>query len=130
MINKCFFLVSFLVLCSCNNQKENSAFNNFFDEFKGDSLYQINHIGFPVPVLSYMEGEEGLIVDYEIESENWQFEEFESNDQYQVLKRYKSNNDTVNVVFRGIDNGINIDYVFVVCKADEWCLKKIIDKSN
>lgn len=112
-----------------------SSFKTFFLRFGTDSVFQKSSIKFPVPYHDYVEYADSTSVDL-IQEPDWNYINFaddslarnQTEDAYEIS--FESNaSDQVEYVRTGIDNGINIRYIFIK-KDDQWFLEKIIDQSN
>ena len=106
--------------------EENLA--EFFDQFKSDSIFQIERVKFPWKIPS--DGKELVINKAE-----WQHADFLYHDNYATreidayTQEIVTYGDTVKIEQRGVDNGIHIDFVFA--KIDnKWFLCFEKDLSN
>jgi hypothetical protein len=115
-----------------SNNNEQEDFNEFFKKFTTDSLFQIERVKFPWRLL--MTTEEGETVE-ETSKEDWTHSTFYYEDSYasrqvdaytQEIKNY---GDTIKLEFRGVDNGIHVDYEFAREKG-KWILVSGKDYSN
>ncbi len=142
-------LLIFLALFSCNNQnndskikestdstqensiqREETDFEKFFEKYRSDSVFQVNHTKFPLKCV-HIELEE--ITTTFIQKNNWEFNDFEDNktseyDQYEYVKEI-GNANLVLYEMRGIDNGILVIYKFMF-NNQKWMLEEIEDASN
>lgn len=106
------------------------TFKQFINEFFSDSLFQVNHIKFPLEVWYYAEVELGLadtLSKFQFNVDEWRFDNLSVRDRVDITSREENGQ---NILFlRGKDNAIQIEYVFV--KGDEsWELVKITDSGN
>jgi len=114
-----------------NVQGEN--FDDFFNKFRSDSLFQIERVKFPLPLVTW-DIDDNLATE-EIDRENWRHLRLEYKNEFgtreidaytQETKIYA---DSAKIELRGIDNGIHVDYVFN--KVDgQWTLTTERDYSN
>lgn len=138
-----------LLFFSCNNKKDelpkdisnhqifcDENFDTFFKKFKTDSLYQKQHIEFPLK-LSYFEdisGKEVYVVDEYTKSidvnnmlvlpEN----KLRATVQSEFEENVRKFNDSVNYSFKRKNTSRTITYMFV--KTNEcWSLRRIFDDS-
>jgi hypothetical protein len=109
-------------------------FNDFFERFKTDSIFQVERVMFPMTIKSWDTDEDKPTTD-KIEISNWRHLEFEYNDEYakreidaytQETKMYA---DSAKIQLRGVDNGIHIDYEFTTI-GGQWFLVSEKDYSN
>lgn len=107
-------------------------FNEFFEKFTTDSLFQMERTKFPFHTLWTTEDGETV---HETAKDDWTHSTFHYEDSYakrqvdaytQEIKNYK---DSVVIELRGIDNGIYIDYKFTRDKG-KWILFLGRDYSN
>lgn len=144
-------LLIFLALFSCKNQSNNfkskenkdstqensiqkeeteeTDFDKFFEKYRSDSVFQVNHTKFPLKI-SNVELEE--ITTTFIQKSDWKFDNFEDNrkteyDQYEYVKEI-GNENLVLYEMRGIDNGILVIYKFMF-NNQKWMLEEIEDGS-
>ena len=109
-------------------------FNEFFKKFTKDSIFQIKRIQFPLEYSSAEIDSDELIKE-QIQMEEWIHLDFyydstfrtRETDQY--MRRFDFKKDSVTIEYRGIDNGIWIDYLFVK-QEDNWILINYSDYSN
>lgn len=146
-------LLIFLALFSCNNQnskskkitdstQENSIqkeetkkveetdFDKFFEKYRSDSVFQVNHTKFPLKCI-HIELEE--ITTTFTQKSDWKFNDFKDNrtsenDKYEYIKEI-GNANLVLYEMRGIDNGILVIYKFAF-NNQKWILEEIEDASN
>jgi len=150
-MTKNIFILTFLLLFSCGTKSTDSAlsdkktdsltiskktdgedFNEFFDRFKTDSVFQMDRTKFPFRVIWMTEDGETT---HETEEENWTHSTFYYEDSYasrqveaytQEIKHYS---DSVVLEQRGVDNGIYVDYKFIRDNG-KWILFTGKDYSN
>ncbi len=142
------FVILLLFSCQNNNSKskeitdstqinfiqkeviEETDFDNFFEKYRSDSVFQVNHTKFPLKCHN-IELEE--ITTIFTQKSNWEFNNFEDNktseyDQYEYIKEI-GNSNLVLYKMQGIDNGILVIYKFAF--ADEkWNLEEVENASN
>ena len=109
-------------------------FDNFFDRFKTDSLFQIERVKFPMTMKSWDIDEDKPSTD-KIEIGSWRHLRFEYNDGYakREIDAYTQETkvfaDSAKLELRGVDNGILIDYDFIKLNG-QWFLVSEKDYSN
>lgn len=110
------------------------GFNQFFEKFKNDSLFQRERIAFPMTALIW-EMREDSLKKILINKDDWKFLDFRYEESFakrqldpytQVIKAY---GDTVKLEIRGVDNGIYTDFEFTM-KSGKWYLVSEKDYSN
>ncbi len=108
-------------------------FQQFLEKFSSDSAFQINHTLFPFKIASY-DIEDNMDTSL-ISQDKWQFLNLQYDSIYakREVNAYTQNidvfQDSCIVSYKGIDNGIWIDYVFVR-QYNDWMLSKEVDYSN
>ncbi len=108
-----------------NNEVLPENFDEFFEKFKSDTIFQIQRIDKPVSV---------IISDEETEEEEKQeikYVSFNQKDwdvkiQFNIVKVSK---DTVNVILEGKDTGVHIEHLFAK-RSDKWHLFQIKNLSD
>lgn len=112
-----------------SNTSSEENFNEFFDKFKSDSLFQIERVKFPWTIPS--EDDEKIVIN----KADWQHADFSYDDNFAAreidayTQEIVTYGDTVKIELRGVDNGIYIDFVFA--KIDnKWFLYAEKDLSN
>ena len=149
---KYFFLISFFcALVSCDNKKEkvhinipsshnnekcDPDFNLFFKKFASDSVFQKKHVKFPLKE-SYSDPDTG----YEttktehINSKDYHYHKFPKKNEASKFENgafsitVDKQKDTVFNKWRGIDNGIYVDFKFVFIDGC-WYMVEIDDQST
>jgi len=131
-------LIWTILVIACTNKPVNEAakdaiseenFNEFFEKFTSDSLFQINRVKFPWTIPSE-DGEELVIhkTDWQHASFFYQ-EDFATRPIDAYTQEIRTYGDTVKIEQRGVDNGIHIDFLFA--KIDnKWFLVSEEDLSN
>jgi len=139
-----FFLIT-LAACSSTARKEQSekneiqqetngkdtasfvseSFDQFYEKFKSDSVYQVSRIVFPLPVETYDTDVEG-VVKSAIDEKEWGFMSF--NEKRYILK-VESAADTTKVNIQIEDTGVFVDYLFTLVD-NKWKLVKVVDQST
>jgi hypothetical protein len=108
-------------------------FNDFYNEFISDSLFQLERTRFPFVMKSW-DINDKLTVDKK-EKSDWRFLKFEYKEEYgkreidaytQEIKIYS---DSAKLELRGVDNGIYIDFEFYK-ENGKWLLVSEKDFSN
>lgn len=114
-----------------NVQSEN--FDDFFNKFKSDSLFQMERVKFPLTLVTW-DLDDNLATE-EISRENWRYLRLEYKNEFgtreidaytQEIKIYA---DSAKLELRGVDNGIHVDYVFNKVNG-QWTLTTERDYSN
>ncbi|MDR6969018.1 hypothetical protein J2X31_003044 [Flavobacterium arsenatis] len=107
-------------------------FDSFFEKFATDSLFQKKHVDFPI--MKYYSDEdfpldmmENMIDEESFEAIYFQHNTRRTNDTYEII--IKKETDSVSCYKRGINNPINIEYIFT-CKKNSWFLVKIVDNTD
>jgi hypothetical protein len=150
-ITKNIFILTSLLLFSCGTKPTDSAssdqktdsltiskttdgenFNEFFERFTTDSVFQMERTIFPFRVIWMTEDGETT---HKTEKENWIHSTFYYEDSYasrqvdaytQEIRQYS---DSVILEQRGVDNGIYVDYKFIKNNG-KWILFTGKDYSN
>lgn len=133
------FTVVCTVIMNCTNVKDKSvqkdlSFENFFETFSKDSIFQLNRVHFPLECQSF--DIDDKVETVTIKESEWRNIDFlkdtsaykNETDKFKPLIE-KSNKDTVNYTREGLDNGIHIEYTFIKEKG-KWYLVKIFDRST
>lgn len=111
---------------------ESETFDEFFEKFKTDSIFQVERTKFPFRVL--WSTEDGGTV-HETAKDDWTHSTFYYEGSYatrevdaytQEMKVYK---DSAKLEQRGVDNGIYVDYLFLKLKG-KWVLYSGKDYSD
>jgi hypothetical protein len=108
-----------------NNEVLPENFDDFFEKFKSDTIFQIQRIDKPLSV---------IISDEETEEEEKQeikYVSFNQKDwdvkiQFNIVKVSK---DTMNVILEGKDTGVHIEHLFAK-RSDKWHLFQIKNFSD
>jgi hypothetical protein len=112
--------------------KDGEEFDEFFEKFTTDSLFQMERTKFPFRTL--WTTEDGVTV-HETAKDDWTHSTFYYEDSYakreidaytQEMKIYK---DSAKIEQRGVDNGIYVDYLFLRLKG-KWVLYSGKDYSD
>jgi hypothetical protein len=114
--------------------QEDTSFNQFFEHFSRDSVFQSSRILFPLTWQSI--DDEGNMDKIMIKKSEWTYIDFSHDtiaykhetDKYKPVIE-NLGKDTVNYIRDGIDNGIHIEYTFTKFE-NKWVLSKVYDKSN
>jgi hypothetical protein len=142
-------LVLLLTLIACNrnsvnkpkdmgkNQVESSEdFILFFSQFKSDSVFQRSRIVFPLNYETLnLDTEETKIETENITGQEWKYNTFYWDSTYakRALDAYTQDilisPDTVKINYNGVDNGINMQLIFI-CIQGKWFYIKMIDHST
>ena len=114
-----------------NIESENYNFSDFIKIFTTDSVFQINHIKFPLEDVSIEwdgEGNDSISTSY-IKKSEWKYYSFPDTI-YDGIK-LEHPIDTTNFTYTelGVDTGVRIDYYFGKT-GTQWLLIKIEDSSN
>lgn len=141
MMNNFSSLIMLLFFASCGNNPTSQKsiikpdFNLFIDKFKNDSVFQKQHMNFPV--MEYYSDEDFPLdlMERNIDEENYSFIKFDTdsvakknkNEDYKVIIQSKKN--TVFYHKMGVNNSINENYKFIY-KNGSYYLVEIIDLTN
>jgi hypothetical protein len=110
-INNKWFLLS--SGSSSINNVTDFEFIDFLSKFSEDTAFQTNHILFPLPTsLIDYDGEDYPIISKTILLEEWKQLQWGVINQLMVLSNIDSNNKYRNLHFRGVENGIGVEYTF------------------
>lgn len=105
----------------------NETFESFIEKFSLDSLFQESRIVFPLKK-KYLKENLTAVEKLVVEKDWWRVV-LEATDDYSMRYFEKEKENQGFVEFTGIENGINITYVFEL-KNGEWFLVKIEDLST
>ncbi len=114
-----------------NIKSENNNFSDFIKRFTTDSVFQINHVKFPLKdvVIELDEDNNDSASTSYIKKSEWKFYSFKDTicDGIKLEHQF----DTINFTCTefGVDTGVRIDYYFEKSGA-QWFLTKIVDSSN
>lgn len=114
-----------------NVQGEN--FEDFFNKFRSDSLFQVERVKFPLQLVTW--DIDDNLASEEINRENWRHLRFEYKNEFKTreidayTQEIKIYADSAKIELRGVDNGIQIDYVFNKVNG-QWTLTTERDYSN
>jgi hypothetical protein len=105
------------------------GFINFLKQFSSDSLFQKEHVVFPIPNYYADYDNDYEIVCDSLISENWKYMKLEN--ELGSLMTFNENVDSVYrmIFFRGIENGIHVKFTFKKF-GNEWRLIKLEDYST
>ena len=112
------------------------AFEDFLAQFNKDTSFQLEHIIFPLDVFLYQEEEDFQFkeVSEPLTIGEWEHTSLEYNQENTdqafdaFTQQTVSREDSSFVQFRGVNNGIYVDYVFAI-KNNDWFLVAIKDYS-
>ena len=112
-----------------NIKSENYSFSEFVKRFTTDSVFQINHVKFPLEEVSLGVDAEDSDSTFYIKKSKWKFYSFKDTicDGIKLEHQFDTINFTCTEL--GIDTGVRIDYYFEK-KGAQWFLTKIVDVSN
>ena len=110
-------------------------FESFFKKFSKDSIFQFTRIDFPISY--YTIDIEDNKEEYIYNRDEFWYTDFTKDaeaatqeiDPYEPIVRRKSDTE-VTYIRMGIDNGIRIEYYFILDPTGKWRMTKIIDNSN
>lgn len=141
-----FIIFSFVVLASCTNQTKETAakdikndslkterkdysFVDFFKEFSEDSVFQKEHIKFPLENTYIFDVEDECDSTLYWQKSEWQYINMKDTviDGIEYVHEIDTTNNTITI--HGIDTGILIEYYFSK-SGNQWMLTKIEDHSN
>lgn len=127
-----------LLIFSCGQKEKNTSenFETFFVKFRSDSIFQKNRVIFPHEYVYFdSESDEYKEATDLISEEDWHFDPFLWDSSYAkretdaFTQRVHKYSDTTKVYYEGVDNGINIQLIFI-CKKGKWYFSKTIDLST
>jgi hypothetical protein len=149
-MNKIFstsFLVSILLLTSCNNTykpkaeikrfedttflvrtQEREDFDIFINRFQKDSIFQKERIIFPLKNLLYNTDTESFD-ERTINKKEWKFMNFQNLPENYIKNITKLNNNEFNYNIQIEDTGVSVNYIFKI-HNDKWYLVEIKDEST
>ena len=149
-MNKIFFisfLVSVLLLTSCNNKykpkaeikhfedttslartQEREDFDIFLNRFQKDSIFQKERIIFPLKNLLYNTDTESFD-ERTINEKEWKFMNFQNLPENYIKNITKLNNNEFNYNIQIEDTGVSVNYIFKI-HNDKWYLVEIKDEST
>jgi len=116
-----------MILKRKNNIKKES-FDDFFEKFNKDSIFQFSRINFPLNNEIY-DVESNELYKENIKLENWKYFNFLALSKKYVKTVHQIKKDEVKINIQIIDTGVNVDYFFMV-KNQKWILVKIVDEST
>ena len=138
-------LLCIIVFASCSENKEEKtytqekyatgSFSPFFQKFSTDSVFQKSRIEFPL-YYSFTELEENVIHKVRLDKKNWDYTNFlldslaKNRETNRFETQFFQKTDTVKYQRNGIDNGINMTYIFTLQEDGKWFLTEIIDSST
>ena len=104
-------------------------FFNFLKQFSSDSLFQMEHIAFPIPNyhLDYGNFDHELLYDT-LYSENWRHLKLANSLEGIMTLNVNEDSDYRMIFLRGIDNGIHVKYTFMKFE-NIWKLIRLEDYS-
>jgi hypothetical protein len=133
-----------------NNSKTNSldsdqfashnslnGFSIFLKYFKQDSVFQLSHIKFPLEKVISKENTEYkyILQNTTIKTNQWRYMnlKYDSTNAIRRINAYKEKyfikNDTAHLTYKGVNNGINVEFIFTLINSN-WFLIKWIDLSD
>ncbi|MDO4790277.1 MAG: DUF4348 domain-containing protein [Porphyromonas sp.] len=124
------FLSVFLTACSKNEVED---FDIFMEQFNNDFSFQKSRVIFPLRYEGYDLETDSLLLQ-EIAEEEWIDMDLSWDPSYKTRetdaydREIIERKDTTIVHFQGVDNGINLEAVFV-SKEGKWFLLQFSDKS-
>jgi hypothetical protein len=126
-----FTLFVWVLLISCTSKpvSDTENFNEFFEKFKSDSLFQVNRVKFPWKIPTE-DGEELTINKTEWQHSSFDYqEEFATRSIDAYTQETRTYGDTVRIELRGVDNGIHVDFIFATID-NKWFLVSEEDLSD
>ncbi|KGN96404.1 hypothetical protein HQ39_01645 [Porphyromonas sp. COT-108 OH2963] len=124
------FLSLLLTACNGNNVEE---FDLFMKQFNEDLSFQKSRVIFPLKYEGYDIETDSLMLQ-EIPEEEWEEVDLSWDPSYKTRetdaydREIIERKDTTIVHFQGVNNGINLEAVFV-CKKGKWFLLHLSDRS-
>jgi hypothetical protein len=111
------------------NKVPDFEFIDFLTKFSKDSTFQLNHILFPLlATLIDYDDDDYPFITKTIPLEDWKHLLWASINQLLVLSNIDSDNKYRNVYFRGVENGIGVEYTFEKIN-ENWKLIRLEDYS-
>lgn len=108
----------------------NNEFFDFLTKFSNDSIFQINHITFPLTESFADSDKDYETVTRTIKSTDWKFWKLTDDiNRLMVLSNIQKDNKYRNIFFRGVENGIWVKYTFEKINND-WKLIRLEDYST
>ncbi len=114
-------------------EQPDDTFEEFFQKFKQDSVFQINRIRFPLKI-TIIDITENVSQDW-MQQQEWNYLDFHYDESFadRKIDAYTQeiliNPDSTLLKYRGVDNGIYINYVFYLID-EKWTLISFEDYSN
>lgn len=102
-----------------------TGFEVFFKRFNTDSVFQIDHVDFPL---------RAKIVDEEIDTtiyipkSKWQYVSL-LNNKTDIVKKVKVSESEITIIHMVEDTGLHVSYHFTR-KNDDWLLVSVVDESD
>ena len=121
--------IKLLMSCTSKPSSDTENFNEFFEKFKSDSLFQVNRVKFPWEIPTE-DGEEIFI-----DKTDWQHSSFYYEEDFATrlvdayTQEIRTYGDTVKIEHRGVGNAIHIDFVFAKI-GNKWFLVSEKDLSQ
>lgn len=107
-----------------------NEFINFLKKFSNDSIFQINHITFPLPGLFADSDNDYETVSRTIKLEYWKLWKLTDDiNSLMLLSNIQTDNKYRNIFFRGVENGIWVKYTFEKINGN-WKLIRLEDYST
>lgn len=127
-------LIVLLLFVACQQQKsEQEDFQTFFEKFNTDEEFQKSRVIFPFLTQYYDLDIQAYQTD-KTDEKDWEQQNFEWDSTYMqrqedaYVRELIHKNDTTIIHFKGIQNGINVQAIFV-CKDNKWYYLKVINNS-
>ena len=102
-------------------------FNDFIKKFKNDTIFQVNHVKFPL-VNSYLDDNYDKVIRDDIAKDQFEIIDFSKHNELYKLD-FKQHHDSLFYRYRGTNNGIYVVMKFAF-ENDCWCLVAIEDSST
>jgi hypothetical protein len=135
-----FPVILFLISCgtkktdfASNQINDEETFDDFFNKFRSDSIFQIERVKFPLALVTWNIGD-NLMTD-NIDRDDWRHLRLEYKNEFATreidayTQETKIYTDSATIQLRGVDNGIHLDYVFNKING-KWILIIERDYSN
>jgi hypothetical protein len=123
-----------LLIQACSTGEKEESFYEFMKKFESDSVFQAARVRFPFQQITWAdEGDEETTL--EIKKEGWSFLDLKEEEEaaHREFDKYTRElvvfEDSAKVCFRGIDNGIYVDFDFYSFDG-QWFLVSSNDYSN
>ncbi|MCQ6958508.1 DUF4348 domain-containing protein [Mucilaginibacter aquariorum] len=104
---------------------EPADFDSFFKKFKSDSVYQVEHIKFPIKITVTEDDRDSVTY---IKKNKWHYVRL-TNNKEDIYKKARSNKNSVTVQYTVEDTGILMSFDFAY-RDGKWRLTSATDSSD